>query len=131
MPRRAIPVIYRRSVPGIWSYGPLLLYMAGKLCITMAFGTVYIYTAELFPTTLRHSLLGICSMTGRIGSILSPQTPLLVSQQTRVTINRRSLDAHFPNCASITLRIFQIYEAIDIFLYNFRSNISGNFYSYR
>ncbi|XP_011642389.1 solute carrier family 22 member 5-like isoform X2 [Pogonomyrmex barbatus] len=62
---------------GAWSYGPLLLYMAGKLCITMAFATVYIYTVELFPTTLRHSLLGICSMTGRVGSILSPQTPLL------------------------------------------------------
>ncbi|XP_011050377.1 PREDICTED: LOW QUALITY PROTEIN: solute carrier family 22 member 5-like [Acromyrmex echinatior] len=63
---------------GSWSYGPLLLYMAGKLCITMAFATVYVFTAELFPTTLRHSLLGICSMTGRVGSILSPQTPLLV-----------------------------------------------------
>nr|XP_012225556.1 PREDICTED: solute carrier family 22 member 5-like isoform X1 [Linepithema humile] len=62
---------------GTESYWPLLLYLAGKLFITMAFGTVYIYTAELFPTTLRHSLLGICSMTGRIGSILSPQTPLL------------------------------------------------------
>ncbi|XP_020284264.1 solute carrier family 22 member 5-like isoform X2 [Pseudomyrmex gracilis] len=62
---------------GAWSYGPLLLYMGGKLCITIAFATVYIYTTELFPTTLRHRLLGICSMTGRIGSILSPQTPLL------------------------------------------------------
>ncbi|XP_032678535.1 organic cation transporter protein-like [Odontomachus brunneus] len=59
------------------SYAPLLLYMAGKLCITIAFATIYIYTTELFPTTMRHSLLGICSMTGRIGSILSPQTPLL------------------------------------------------------
>ncbi|XP_072753354.1 organic cation transporter protein isoform X2 [Anoplolepis gracilipes] len=59
------------------SYGPLLLYMAGKLCITIAFSTVYVYTTELFPTTLRHSLLGFCSMIGRIGSILSPQTPLL------------------------------------------------------
>ncbi|XP_036139515.1 solute carrier family 22 member 21 isoform X2 [Monomorium pharaonis] len=62
---------------GAWSYGPLLLFMAGKLCITVAFATVYVYTVEMFPTTLRHSLLGICSMTGRIGSILSPQTPLL------------------------------------------------------
>lgn len=60
-----------------WSYLPLLLYLGGKWCITMAFSTVYIYTAELFPTSLRHSLLGICSMTGRVGSILSPQTPLL------------------------------------------------------
>ncbi|XP_031365454.1 solute carrier family 22 member 21-like isoform X2 [Apis dorsata] len=56
---------------------PLILYMGGKWCITMSFSTIYIYTAELFPTNLRHSLLGICSMTGRMGSILSPQTPLL------------------------------------------------------
>ncbi|XP_029034446.1 solute carrier family 22 member 21-like isoform X1 [Osmia bicornis bicornis] len=59
------------------SFLPLILYMGGKWCITMSFSTVYIYTAELFPTNLRHSLLGICSMTGRMGSILSPQTPLL------------------------------------------------------
>lgn len=55
----------------------------------MAFATVYIYTAELFPTTIRHSLLGICSMTGRVGSILSPQTPLLVSQQTAERVESR------------------------------------------
>ncbi|XP_070158321.1 organic cation/carnitine transporter 2 isoform X2 [Polyergus mexicanus] len=67
-----------------WSYGPLLLYMAGKLCITIAFSTIYVYTAELFPTTLRHSLLGFCSMTGRIGSILSPQTPLLIEREKYV-----------------------------------------------
>ncbi|XP_076228645.1 organic cation transporter protein isoform X2 [Nomia melanderi] len=62
---------------GSWSFVPLILYMGGKWCITMSFSTVYIYTAELFPTNMRHSLLGICSMTGRMGSILSPQTPLL------------------------------------------------------
>jgi len=37
------------------------------------------YTAEMFPTEIRHSLLGICSMFGRIGSMVAPQTPLLVS----------------------------------------------------
>lgn len=36
------------------------------------------YTAEMFPTEIRHSLLGICSMFGRIGSMVAPQTPLLV-----------------------------------------------------
>lgn len=66
-------------IAGGWIYTPLILYMGGKWCITMSFSTVYLYTAEMFPTNLRHSLLGICSMTGRIGSILAPQTPLLVS----------------------------------------------------
>ncbi|XP_043525779.1 solute carrier family 22 member 21-like isoform X5 [Frieseomelitta varia] len=62
---------------GSMSFLPLVLYLGGKWCITMSFSTIYIYTTELFPTNLRHSLLGICSMTGRMGSILSPQTPLL------------------------------------------------------
>lgn len=31
----------------------------------------------MFPTNLRHSLLGTCAMFGRVGSIISPQTPLL------------------------------------------------------
>ncbi|KYQ53258.1 Solute carrier family 22 member 4 [Trachymyrmex zeteki] len=62
---------------GTGGHGTLFLYMVGKLCIAMAFSTTYIFTAELFPTTLRNSLLGFCSMIGRIGSILAPQTPLL------------------------------------------------------
>ncbi|XP_034936793.1 organic cation transporter protein-like [Chelonus insularis] len=62
-----------------WSYAPIIMYMGGKACITMAFATVYVYTAEMFPTTARHFLLSICSMTGRIGSILAPQTRLLAT----------------------------------------------------
>ena len=32
---------------------------------------VYIYTAELFPTVLRASVIGVSSMAGRAGSITS------------------------------------------------------------
>ncbi|XP_065346892.1 organic cation transporter protein-like isoform X2 [Cloeon dipterum] len=55
----------------------LPLYLFGKFAITGAFDTVYVFTAEIFPTKLRNSLLGTCSMVGRIGSMLAPQTPLL------------------------------------------------------
>lgn len=51
--------------------------MLGKFSITVAFTVVYIYTTEMFPTNLRHSLLGCCAMCGRVGSIVAPQTPLL------------------------------------------------------
>ena len=57
----------------------LIVFLAGKFAITIAFTVVYVFTAELFPTELRHTMLGTCSMVGRIGSIIAPQTPLLVS----------------------------------------------------
>ncbi|XP_050525311.1 organic cation transporter-like protein isoform X2 [Daktulosphaira vitifoliae] len=55
------------------------LYLLGKFVITVSFVILYMYTAEMFPTEIRHSLLGICSMFGRIGSMVAPQSPLLVS----------------------------------------------------
>nr|XP_018905230.1 PREDICTED: solute carrier family 22 member 4-like isoform X1 [Bemisia tabaci]XP_018905231.1 PREDICTED: solute carrier family 22 member 4-like isoform X2 [Bemisia tabaci] len=55
------------------------LYMIGKLVITMSFTVIYVFTIEMFPTELRNSLLGTCSMLGRVGSMIAPQTPLLAT----------------------------------------------------
>ncbi|EAA00192.3 AGAP012383-PA, partial [Anopheles gambiae str. PEST] len=60
----------------------LTLFLLSKLSITMSFGTLYIYTVEIFPTNLRQSLLSTCSMFGRIGSMIAPQTPLLAKVWT-------------------------------------------------
>lgn len=57
----------------------LIFFLVGKFAITISFAVVYIYAAELFPTSLRQSLLGTCSMFGRIGSMIAPQTPLLAT----------------------------------------------------
>ncbi|CAG5054675.1 unnamed protein product [Parnassius apollo] len=62
-----------KSIPWLTT----LLYLVGKIAITQAFSGIYMYTSELFPTHARHSLLGFCSMVGRIGSIIAPQMPLL------------------------------------------------------
>lgn len=51
--------------------------MVGKFSITISYTVIYIYTTEMFPTNLRHSLVATCAMFGRLGSIISPQTPLL------------------------------------------------------
>lgn len=64
-------------VPKDVSYIGTVLYLVGKIAITQAFSGIYMYTSELFPTHARHSLLGFCSMVGRIGSIVAPQMPLL------------------------------------------------------
>ncbi|GBP80791.1 hypothetical protein EVAR_54236_1 [Eumeta japonica] len=56
------------------------LFLAGKLAVTFAFNGLYIHTTELFPTETRSSALSACSLVGRVGSILAPQTPLLVTK---------------------------------------------------
>lgn len=55
-----------------------IFYVFGKLLITIAFSCLYIFTIEVFPTTLRHRFFSICNIVGRIGSILTPLTPLLI-----------------------------------------------------
>ncbi|XP_073959936.1 organic cation transporter protein-like [Choristoneura fumiferana] len=55
----------------------LALYLSGKLCIVVAYSSLYIYVSEVFPTSVRQSLLATCSSLGRVGSTLAPLTPLL------------------------------------------------------
>ncbi|CAH2262755.1 jg14979 [Pararge aegeria aegeria] len=54
------------------------VYMAGKLMSSFYFAITYLYTLELFPTYTRNSMHALCSSVGRIGSIVAPQTPLLM-----------------------------------------------------
>ncbi|KAK4883424.1 hypothetical protein RN001_006743 [Aquatica leii] len=58
---------------GVYSCG----FILGKFGAAAAFLTCYVITSEMFPTGLRHSLMSICSMFGRIGSLIAPQMPLL------------------------------------------------------
>ncbi|XP_030571493.1 solute carrier family 22 member 7-like [Drosophila novamexicana] len=54
------------------------LYFLAKMCSTGSFMTLYFFTSEIFPTSCRNSMLSFCSMVGRFGSMLAPQTPLLI-----------------------------------------------------
>ncbi|XP_073838873.1 organic cation transporter protein isoform X2 [Musca autumnalis] len=57
----------------------LTLFLIGKFAITCSFQVLYFFTSEIFPTNVRNSLLSLCSMIGRIGSMIAPQTPLLTN----------------------------------------------------
>lgn len=65
---------------GTW-IGPLLTVVAvtGKSLLGAAFTGMFIYGAELFPTILRGSAIGILGFAARLGGLLSPQLMLLVS----------------------------------------------------
>ncbi|KAJ0183561.1 hypothetical protein K1T71_001537 [Dendrolimus kikuchii] len=53
----------------------LTMFLIGKFSIAMVMTSVYVYTAELYPTKYRHNLFAFSSMMGRIGSIIAPLTP--------------------------------------------------------
>ncbi|XP_045500844.1 organic cation transporter protein-like [Colias croceus] len=68
-------LITHQFVPGgNWA---TTFYLGGKFFITLAYNSLYIFAAEVFPTNYRTTLLAICSTIGRIGSTIAPQTPLL------------------------------------------------------
>ncbi|KAJ8021306.1 Solute carrier family 22 member 13 [Holothuria leucospilota] len=52
--------------------GRALLAMAGKFFATMSFSLVYVWAAEMIPTSLRSSGIGLFSASSRIGGILVP-----------------------------------------------------------
>ena len=53
------------------------LSMMGKLAITSSYGTVYIFSAELYPTTVRNVGMGASSMSARLGGIICPYINML------------------------------------------------------
>ncbi|KAL3210151.1 hypothetical protein MRX96_037377, partial [Rhipicephalus microplus] len=48
------------------------LVTIGKCFITASFAIIYLYSAEVFPTSHRNTAIGIGSMSARIGTIASP-----------------------------------------------------------
>lgn len=56
-----------------------IFFMISKFAVTASFGTIYLYTSELFPTKLRSCSVGLSSTCGRIGAIASPYVSSLGS----------------------------------------------------
>lgn len=58
--------------------------MMGKLFIAGSFAVIYNYSAELFPTVVRNSAMGLGSMCARLSGALTPLISLLDSFDPRV-----------------------------------------------
>lgn len=56
----------------------------GKFCIAGSFAVIYNYSAELFPTVLRNTGLGVGSMCARLSAALTPLIGLMDSFDKRI-----------------------------------------------
>ena len=45
----------------------IFLSMLGKFGASSTFGMVYLFTSELYPTTIRNTAMGTCSCVARVG----------------------------------------------------------------
>ncbi|XP_033124209.1 organic cation transporter protein-like [Anneissia japonica] len=63
----------------------LICAMIGKLCITASYGIIYLYSAELYPTSVRNVGLGFSSVCARIGGVSAPYI-LLIGDTTLVVM---------------------------------------------
>lgn len=50
----------------------VFIAMIGRLGVSAAYAIIGIYTAELFPTEVRNTAIGVSSMIGHIGSMMAP-----------------------------------------------------------
>ena len=48
------------------------LALVGKAGASACFAIVFVYTAEMFPTPIRNSAMGICSTVARLGALSAP-----------------------------------------------------------
>jgi len=53
------------------------LALLGKFGSSGSMAIMFVYTAELFPTSVRNTAIGVASMWGRVGGMLAPQVYLL------------------------------------------------------
>ncbi|XP_061569790.1 solute carrier family 22 member 13b [Cololabis saira] len=54
-----------------------IIAVLGKFAATASFATVYVYTAELYPTIVRQNGVGLNAMCARVAGILAPLIRLL------------------------------------------------------
>ncbi|XP_066463081.1 solute carrier family 22 member 16 [Eleutherodactylus coqui] len=59
-------------IPEDYETVTIIMSMAGKFSIGIAFGLIYLYTAELYPTIIRSLAVGSGSMMCRLGSVVAP-----------------------------------------------------------
>jgi len=68
-------------VPSTMPIAMNVLSCLGKMGSSAAFSLIYLYSAEMFPTAVRNTALGTCSMVARVGGFMAPYIASLGSSE--------------------------------------------------
>ena len=68
-----------------------LFMLFGKFGASAGFSIVYQFTAELYPSEIRGTGMGMCSMFGRVGGIAAPQVGFKYGQHLMLVFKPKSL----------------------------------------
>ena len=53
--------------------------IAGKFFVSASLGLIYLNTSEMFPTSTRSAVLGMCATMSKVGSMVAPSLAELVN----------------------------------------------------
>uniref|UniRef100_A0A915I703 Major facilitator superfamily (MFS) profile domain-containing protein n=1 Tax=Romanomermis culicivorax TaxID=13658 RepID=A0A915I703_ROMCU len=59
------------------------MVITGKLTTKAAYNTLYLYTPELFPTLIRSTAVGLCSMVARFGATIASFLAMWLDKKKR------------------------------------------------
>ncbi|CAK1587220.1 unnamed protein product [Parnassius mnemosyne] len=64
-------------IPEDYTWLKISSFLFGKLLVSVCYTGIVTYTMELFPTSVRGTLLGVCALASSIGNMFAPLTPIL------------------------------------------------------
>lgn len=86
-------IFLAKLMPSDYIILPAGFYFIGKCFSAVSFTALYIYTGEMWPTSMRHSVMSTCSMFGRIGAALATLIPIMVTILARFSFFTFSLSS--------------------------------------
>jgi len=77
-------IILATTKKGDYEIFLMLLVVIGKSALTGVYAVMYIFTPELFPTTVRSTAMGLCSMIARVGAVSASYVAMYLAERSPV-----------------------------------------------
>ncbi|KFD48979.1 hypothetical protein M514_10131, partial [Trichuris suis] len=65
----------------------MILVLLAKSALSGVYAVVYVYTSELFPTVIRNTAMGLCSMIARVGAIAASYFALWLAEDYAILVS--------------------------------------------